>query len=112
MFRNSQIAPYAVHSVFSVSQVQKTVYNVFQLQQGIKIRHPALVFQVIMMLISLSAYNVTIVVLLVLLPQQTVYLAKVYIDKPTLLLAIALQATLMTRWTLTVSLVFLFAKPV
>jgi hypothetical protein len=90
----------------------QTVYNVFHLQQEIKVHQPALVIQVIMMWISLPAYNATIVVLLVLLHQQTAYLVKVYIDKQTLLLAIALEATLMIRWTLTVRFVFLGAKRV
>jgi hypothetical protein len=48
----------------------------------------------------------------VLLHQQTVYLVKGYTDKQTLLLAIALQAILMTLWTLTVNRVSLGAKHV
>ncbi len=112
MFHNNQIVHHAVHNVLFVSQVQQTVYNAFHLQQEIKIHQPVLVLQVIMMLISLPAYNATIVVLLVLQSQQTVFLVKGYIDKQILLLAIALQAILMTRWTLTVRFVFLGVKHV
>jgi hypothetical protein len=48
-FHNNQIAHHVVHSVFYVSQVQQTVYNVFHLQQEIKVHLHVRVFQVITM---------------------------------------------------------------
>jgi hypothetical protein len=69
--------------------MQQTVYNVFHLQQEFKAHQPVHVSQVIMMWINLSAYNAITAVLLVLLYQQTAYLARGCIDNQTLPIVIA-----------------------
>jgi hypothetical protein len=48
-FHNNQIVHHVVHNVLFVSKMLQTVYNVFHLQQEIKVHQPALVIQVIMM---------------------------------------------------------------